>query len=167
MALVLLLTGLSGVLAFFALQDDDAAETSSPPSLATVVDDADPAVRPFEELTEARIRVGGESLRLVIADEEDERYQGLRERETIGSYDGMLFAYDEPGTRSFTMSTVPVPLDIAFYDGDGQVVNRFRMRPCPSGNDCPSYPSEAAFVYALETLAGELPEGGLGVTGSR
>jgi uncharacterized membrane protein (UPF0127 family) len=152
---------LSGVIVFFALGDDDAPETAATPSLATAVDDAGPAARPFDGLTEGDFRVGNEDLLLVIADEEDERYQGLRERETIGPYDGMLFAYDDSDTHSFTMSTVPVALDIAFYDGDGKVVNRFRMEPCPSGNDCPSYPSEREFVYAIETLAGELPEGRL------
>jgi uncharacterized membrane protein (UPF0127 family) len=98
----------------------------------------------------------------VIADDDDERSEGLRRRETIGGYDGELFAYDETAEHIFTMSTVPVALDIGFYDVDGNLVNRFRMEPC-AGTDaeCPPYPSEEPFRFAVETLAGELPSGPL------
>lgn len=125
-----------------------------------------PASEPFRELTETRIEVGGESLRVVVADTVEERSQGLRRRRTIGDYDGMLFVYTESVAITFTMSTVPAPLDIAFYDGDGQVVSRLRMRPCAdAASDCPSYSAGTEFVYALETLKDELPRGRLSAAG--
>ena len=61
--------------------------------------------------------MGGRCLRVVLADDMTERVQGLRERSNLGPYDGMLFVYDEPVDGAFTMSTVPVPLEIGFYDG--------------------------------------------------
>jgi uncharacterized membrane protein (UPF0127 family) len=151
---------IAGVASYLLLGDDDPA----PAGPAVVASDARPATEPFAHLTETTIVVGDEELRVVIADDESERYEGLRRRESIGPYDGMLFVYDDSSARSFTMATVPIALDIGFYDVRGRVVNRLRMEPCPSGNSCPSYLSERPFRYALETLAGELPEGTLGTT---
>ncbi len=58
------------------------------------------------------------------------------------------------------MSTVRVPLDIGFYDARGRVVDHLRMEPCAGSDaECPSYEAHGRFTYALETLAGDLPEG--------
>ena len=132
-------------------------------ALAALVHDAGPAHAPFPGLTETRIAVGDRSLRVVVADSDAERSEGLRRRRNLGGYDGMLFAYETPTTVGFTMSTVPVALDIAFYDGHGRVVDRLHMKPC-SGTDsqCPVYLASGPFRYALETLAGRLPRGRLG-----
>jgi uncharacterized membrane protein (UPF0127 family) len=131
-------------------------------SILKALDAARPADEPFPHLTETRVEVGRDRLRVVISDTPGERSQGLRERETIGPYDGMLFVYTEPTTTAYTMSTVPVPLDIAFYDADGRVVTRLRMEPCPgTTGECPLYPPTGPFRFALETLAGELPKGRL------
>jgi len=126
------------------------------------VADATPATEPFEALTETHVVVGEERLSVVIADFPSERSEGLRRRETIGPYDGMLFVYSEPVTASFTMSTVPVALDIGFYDARGRLVSALRMEPCAgTDTECPVYRPDGEFQYALETLAGDLPEGRL------
>jgi hypothetical protein len=131
-------------------------------SIAELVRDAPPASPPFPSLTEADVSVGGRCLRVVVADGLDERVQGLRGRSDLGDYDGMLFAYEEPTTATFTMSTVPVPLEIGFYQADGTPVSRRHMTPCPRAEaDCPSYSAGSSFQYALETLSGELPSGEL------
>jgi hypothetical protein len=135
---------------------------ASAAGLVQAVTDAAPASEPFEALTETHVTVGEERLSVVVADFPNERSQGLRRRETIGPYDGMLFVYSEPVASAFTMSTVPVPLDIGFYDAEGRLVSRLRMEPCAgTDEECPLYRPDAAFVYALETLAGDLPEGAL------
>jgi hypothetical protein len=131
-------------------------------SLDDALDDARPAHAPFVGLTQTRIGVGGDRLRVVLADESDERVQGLRERSDIGSYDGMLFVFDKPTDTAFTMSTVPVILDIGFYNARGRLVDRLRMEPCPDAEaDCPLYQPDGEFTYALETLADGLPRGRL------
>ena len=164
----LALLALGGVLAAVGLwqlvdsYDAGAPTTRGGSAIERSIADAVPATEPFAELTETRVNVGGQSLRVVVADSPDERSEGLRRRRTIGEYDGMLFAYTEPVEIPFTMSTVPVPLEIAFYDGDGRVVSRLHMRPCAdAASDCPSYRADAEFVYALETLQDELPKGRL------
>jgi uncharacterized membrane protein (UPF0127 family) len=140
------------------------AQAASEP-IRQAVEGAKPAKRPFRDLTATRLSVGGHTLLVVVADDDDERTLGLRQRSDLGRYDAMLFAFDEPTATRFTMSTVPVALDIGFYDAFGRVVDRLRMEPCPgSESDCPVYSAKAPFVYALETLAGDLPRGRLRVT---
>src|SRR5204863_3140923 len=123
---------------------------------------AHPAVAPFAGATETRLAIGGRCARLVIADDVAERVQGLRQRDTLGPYDGMLFVFEQPTNTPFTMSTVPVPLDIGFYRAGGARVSRQRMTPCSRAEAaCPSYTADAPFVYAVETLRGQLPSGAL------
>lgn len=121
-----------------------------------------PASAPFQGLTEAQLGVGGRCLRVVLADDMTERVQGLRERSDLGPYDGMLFVFEQEVNGAFTMSTVPVPLEIGFYTADGTPVSRRHMKPCPRAEaDCPDYRSSGPFTYALETLGGALPAGAL------
>jgi uncharacterized protein len=136
-------------------------------SVAAAVRAAAPATAPFPGLTATRVTVGGKVLDVAVADSEPERVQGLRGRRDLGGYGGMLFVFPSPSTSGFTMSTVPVPLDIGFYDASGAVVDRLRMRPCP-GTDasCPVYRARVPFTYALETLAGGLPRGALAGAGA-
>lgn len=142
---------------------DDSSDGQASP-IAVALRSAGPAAAPFRDLTVTPIGVGGHVLRVVIADSATERSVGLRARRTIGRYDGMLFVFDADTTGAFTMSTVPVALDIAFYDRDGSVVKRLRMTPC-AGTDaeCPRYQAGGPFRFALETLVtGEgLPRGSL------
>jgi uncharacterized membrane protein (UPF0127 family) len=131
-------------------------------SLTAALAAATPADSPFPELTAARIAVGGRCIRVVIADTLAERVEGLRQRSDVGGYDGMLFVFDGATDTAFTMSTVPVPLDIGFYDGTGKLVSDEHMLPCAKAEDqCPVYRADGSFVYALETVKGKLPAGSL------
>lgn len=142
--------------------DDDDAETPSSGSLASTVRAAGPAEAPFENLTETTLGVGAKDVRIVLADSEAERERGLRLRSDLGPYGGMLFAFPAPITTNFTMSTVPVALDIGFYDAQGRAVGRLRMEPCAGTElECPVYGIDRPFLYALETLVGALPTGSL------
>ena len=145
------------------VDDSDDSATARPRGpVAAALDDASPSDEPFADMTATTIRVGGQPFEVVLADDGDERYQGLRERDDIGPYDGMLFVFEGPTSTSFTMSTVPVPLEIGFYDADGRVVDRILMQPCPDVQArCPLYEPKGPFTYALETLKGDLPEGNL------
>ncbi|HEV2310498.1 MAG TPA: DUF192 domain-containing protein, partial [Acidimicrobiia bacterium] len=80
----------------------------------------------------------------------------------LGPYGGMLFVFQGDTTVGFTMSTVPVALDIGFYGANGRNLDRLRMTPCPHPEDqCPVYEARHSFRYAVETLAGRLPRGSL------
>jgi uncharacterized membrane protein (UPF0127 family) len=162
-ALALLVVGAIGIgVSVFALIDSGADDATTSASNARLRFTTRPAVAPFPGATETRLALGGRCLRLVIADDEAERVQGLRRRDSLGAYDGMLFVYAQPSNATFTMSTVPVPLDIGFYRASGAPVSRRRMTPCPRVDaECPDYTADAPFVYAVETLRGQLPSGAL------
>jgi uncharacterized membrane protein (UPF0127 family) len=99
---------------------------------------------------------------VVVAKTERQREVGLRRRANLGRYDGMLFVFPGDTQVGFTMSTVPVALDIGFYRRDGRVVDRLHMLPC-AGSDasCPVYSARGPFRYTVETLSGGLPGGTL------
>ncbi|MGH8993767.1 MAG: DUF192 domain-containing protein [Acidimicrobiia bacterium] len=116
-----------------------------------------------EEMTweERNIAVGVECLRIQVADTPEQKGQGLRGRENLGEFDGMLFPYEfSSDQRAFTMSGVKFPLTIGFYDDAGVRVDALDMEPC-SGDDssCPLYRSKAPFRSALEVDKGALPDG--------
>ena len=159
LALAVVLVG--GGLLLVLRRDDETAAPGGP--LGSVLAGAPPATAPFTGLTEVRLGIGGDCRHVVVADDTDERATGLMRRNDLGSYDGMLFVFDGPTSSSFTMSDVPVPLDIGWYDAAGRPVDRLRMLPCPDGTvaDCPAYSSRGPYSYAVETLGGELPGGAL------
>lgn len=130
-----------------------------------VVSNVESARAPFAGLSAGTITVGGKALRVVVADDEDERVQGLRQKSDASPYDGMLFVFPSDGLVSFTMATVPDALEIVFFDAAGRVVDRMRMAPCPNGTDatCPLYTPKGPFRYALETGAGVVYDGALAV----
>ena len=131
-------------------------------SVGAAVRAASPAQTPFRGLTTTTVHVGGKALHVVIAKTDSQRQRGLRQRSDVGRYDGMLFVFPATTNVGFTMSTVPVSLDIGFYRSDGHTVDALRMVPC-SGTDatCPVYRARTPFRYALETLPGGLPAGAL------
>ena len=122
-----------------------------------------PAQAPFRGLSEVKAAVGYDRcLRLVVADTEAERVAGLRGHTgDLGPYDGMLFVFQGPTESAFTMAGVDDPLDIAFFDQDGARNSTRAMPPCPAKAEtqCPIYQADGAYVFALETKAGELPAG--------
>jgi uncharacterized membrane protein (UPF0127 family) len=120
---------------------------------------------------EKKIGVGASCLKVQVADTKEKRSQGLRNRDSLDGYDGMIFEFPDvlPGggmmdhTRTrFTMSDVRFPLTIGFYDESGLRVDALDMEPC-SGTDgtCPSYGSKGDFRVAIETQKGKLPDGPL------
>lgn len=92
-----------------------------------------------------------------------QRAQGLMERDQIGPWQGMLFVYPQAAKRSFWMYKTRIPLDIAFMDAEGFVVDLQTMPPCgaKTPSRCPSYEARAPFVTALEMAAGRFQALGL------
>ncbi len=100
------------------------------------------------------ITVGGEEWLVAVADTPDERFQGLRRVADLGALDGMIFVYDSERESSFTMRTVPIPLDIGFFDAAGALFDTVSMEPCGDRSDCPSYFASGPFQFAIERAAG-------------
>jgi uncharacterized membrane protein (UPF0127 family) len=123
-----------------------------------------PAAAPFASFGEARVALGAQCLRTLVATTPAQRTQGLREVRSLAPYDAMLFVEQHDSTGLFTMADTLIPLDITFFAADGAPVDTQRMTPCPDGNDatCPTYGSKKAYRYALERPAGTGSSGSLG-----
>lgn len=100
---------------------------------------------------------------LLSALDPEQRERGLMEvtDEDLGGYDGMLFEYQAEQSGAFWMRNTPMPLSIAFFDGDGVLVSTADMEPCGDSPDCPTYPATGSFEYAIEVPQGQLDEIGV------
>jgi uncharacterized membrane protein (UPF0127 family) len=129
--------------------------------LSAVLGRATPAVAPFKGLSGLHAAVGYDHcLNLVVADTLEDRVAGLRGRTDLGPYDGMLFVFQGPSDSAFTMSGVTVPLDIGFFGADGARNSTRLMKPCAKAEaQCPVYRADGPYLYAIETLKGQLPSG--------
>ncbi len=119
-------------------------------------------LRGFGEVTATITAPDGEvcEVCLLSATTPEQRARGLMEvtDPSLGGYDGMLFEFPVAGPGAFWMRNTPLPLSIAYYDERGAWVSGADMEPCEDSADCPSYPAEDSFAFALEVPQGQLSE---------
>lgn len=108
-----------------------AAQAQAPPRIATV-------------------KVAGHALRVEVAETPEQRMKGLMHRQKLGKDDGMLFIFEDPGYHSMWMRNTPLPLSVAFLDGDGVILNILDMQPHTDDHHISAGPAR----YAIETNAG-------------
>lgn len=134
--------------------------TGGPPIPSSTTSTEAPPFVP-EQLADLEIQpiaiVDGErlwSLVVAVAATADQRRQGLMNVADLEDLDGMLFVFDSPTTTGFWMEDVILPLDIAFFGEDLTLVDSFTMPLC-TVEDCPTFPPDGPFQYAVETLEAE------------
>lgn len=66
--------------------------------------------------------LGTVPLNVEIADSDEERRQGLSDREQLPQGHGMLFVFDEPGRWSIWMQNMRFPIDALWLDEEARVV---------------------------------------------
>lgn len=96
----------------------------------------------------------------LLAETDQAKQRGMQQRDDLGGYDAMVFAFPSDVTTQFTNHFVPIDLSIGWYDATGRLVDQTTMQACPEGIDCPTYASRDPYRYAIET-----PVGGLGALG--
>ena len=97
-----------------------------------------------------QIKVAGHALRAEVAATVEQRMKGLMFREKLGANDGMLFVFDEPGYHAMWMKNTPLPLSVAFVDGEGRILNILDMEPHTLDQHMAAGPAR----YAIETNKG-------------
>lgn len=130
--------------------------TTIPPTTTTV-----PTAGVPTDFSRAVIELAGDTYNVAVADTPDELSRGLMGVEDLSPLDGMLFVYSSERFVSHWMKDTLIPLDIAFFDAGGNLVNVLSMETCPD-DDCPSYASDAPAQYAVEVPFGgfdDLPAG--------
>ena len=96
------------------------------------------------------VKVAGHALRVEVAATVEERMQGLMFRTKLGANDGMLFVFDEPAYHAMWMKNTPLPLSVAFVDGEGRILNILDMEPHTLDQHAAAGPAR----FAIETNKG-------------
>lgn len=106
---------------------------------------------------------GGEvklELEVQIADTSDERAKGLSGVRELDDDAGMAFLLELPTRNGFWMKDTLIPLDIAFWDANYEIVDIIQMEPCKAG-PCPLYTPRADYLGAVESNRGTLNANGV------
>lgn len=120
---------------------------------------AAPAEESRGDTATVRIRVGGVEVDVEVADQPEQRQEGLMHRDSLPDDRGMLFVYPDERTLSFWMRNTRIPLDIAFLDRRGRIVDVQQMEPFEEEMTTSRRPA----MYALEMRRGWFEDHGVGV----
>lgn len=96
--------------------------------------------------------VAGHRVQVEVAARRAAHRQGLQHRQSLPEDTGMLFVFDRPGERCFWMLHTPLPLAVAFIDGDGRIVHIAAMAPNSRERHCS--PPGMEITQALEMPQG-------------
>ena len=114
---------------------------------------------PLSAYGRASISVAGKEIDVYVADETAERTEGLmfvKEGE-LKPDEGMLFVFANVAPLSFWMENTLLPLDIAYLDETGKILNIRQMQPL----DRSPQPSSGPAKYALEMHEGWFEKQGI------
>lgn len=99
-------------------------------------------------------------IEVAIADDADERNEGLRGITALSKDLGLVFLWPEPVVTPFFMEDTLIPLQVASWDGSNRIVSIMSMAPCRS-KPCPLYESGKKIVGAVEVAEGVLDAAGV------
>lgn len=117
--------------------------------LCPVIVSAEAACR--DDTVQLRGDWGEARFRVEVADTEQERAQGLMNRESMSASAGMLFVFQKTAPVSFWMENTLIPLDMIFIAENGQVAHiHHNAQPL----DRTSVSSELPVRYVLEIKGG-------------
>jgi uncharacterized protein len=103
-------------------------------------------------------------LHALFAQNEIEREYGLMNRDSLPEDEGMVFVFFEETASGFWMKDTLIPLSIAFFDVDGNILAILDMEPCPPRtSDCPIYSPDVSYMGALEVNKGAFDRLGVSV----
>ena len=89
-----------------------------------------------------------------IRDDNEERAEGLMNREELDEKKGMLFIFDDSSKYSFWMKNTLIELDIIWINENLEIVWIAKnVNPCEE-DPCPSYMPQENAKYVLEINAG-------------
>jgi len=75
------------------------------------------------------IKVGDRMVQMQVALQPAEMSKGLMFRKTMGEDEGMIFVFARPQLMSFWMRNTELPLDIGYFETDGELREVYPMYP--------------------------------------
>lgn len=114
----------------------------------------------FSTLYGEQIRLGKAVLTVEVAKSHEARSKGLMGRTELPEGTGMLFIYEEEQRLVFWMKDTLIPLSVAFFNEDKEIINILDMDP-PAGVPLVKYRSTAPALYALEVPQGWFEKHGI------
>lgn len=112
--------------------------------------------QPSPYLGEGRgeVSVNGQTIRVEIADTDEERIMGLSGREALAEGTGMLFVFEEGALQGIWMKDMKFPIDIIWLDESLNIID-IEKNVTPDTYPHVFYPPRPV-KYVLETNPGEL-----------
>lgn len=101
------------------------------------------------------------TIKVAVADEPNERNQGLMDVTNLAFDEGMLFVFEEEDELSFYMANTPLPLDIMFVDSDSTII-RIHHSTTPFSDKQLTSDGPAQFVVETNggySIANDIHEG--------
>ena len=110
------------------------------------------------EFPRGTILIDDIALEVQIADSDPRRVRGLMFQEQLPYDEGMIFVFNEPGLYSLWMLNMQFPLDMIWFDHDGNIVHiEKNIPPCKTVVEittCQSIIPDNTASYVLELTAG-------------
>ena len=117
------------------------------------------------EFPRGTIKIDDTVLEVQVADTQPRRIRGLMFQEQMPYDQGMIFVFDAPGVHSLWMLNMQFPLDMIWFNENGQVVHIEQdVPPCKSALEtatCTAVNPSAEALYILEVTAGFVNEFGI------
>ena len=100
--------------------------------------------------------LAGESFNLEVADDPDERRQGLMGRTELKQNTGMLFDFPPDITPAIWMRNMHIPLDLIYLDEQARITHLFRQVPPCKAVPCTLYRADRPLRFVIEVPAGTI-----------
>lgn len=159
LALVLLLAVLA--LSAVGCGSDGASGTTTGKAATTGASGASGAAKTGSQAATGTVVFHGASgdatLDVEVARTTAEKSKGLMNRGTLGADSGMIFVWDSPIRTGFWMKDTPLPLSIAFIDGEGTIIDIQEMEAQSLNQHAPGKP----YMYAVEASRGYYAQHGI------
>ena len=110
-----------------------------------------------QSLPKIRLNAGIHNIDAQLAQTPEQREIGLMFRASMPANEGMLFTFERPAQQCFWMKNTLMPLDAAFVDDGGAIVNIAHMKPQTLDGHC----SEKPVRYVLEMNDGWFAKRGI------
>ena len=112
------------------------------------------------------VDIGGNAVIVEVADDPDERTNGLSRRDGLAQGAGMLFVWDEEAAHTLWMKEMRFALDFIWLDADKRVVSidaNVPVQPGAADSELMLYRPDGPALYAIELEAGEAARLGVAV----